>query len=59
MKTFTVIEYSVGDAGDRGNKVGKIEAESKEDAKIKYKKLHNISDYEICFYSFEEVRTNN
>ena len=49
----------MGDAGDRGNKVGKIEAESKEDAKIKYKKLHNISDYEICFYAFEEVRTNN
>ena len=50
----------MGDAGDRGNKVGKIEAESKADAKIKYKKkLHNISDYEICFYAFEEVRTNN
>ncbi|STC95648.1 hypothetical protein [Chryseobacterium carnipullorum] len=55
MKTFTVIEYYVGDAGDRGNKIGTIEAESKSDAKIKWQQLHNISDYEICFYSFEEL----
>ncbi len=52
MKTFTVIEYSVGDWGDLGKKVGTIEAYSKEDAKLKWKKLHNISDYEINFYSF-------
>ena len=52
MKTFTVIEYSVGDWGDLGRQVGKIEAYSKEDAKLKWQKLKNISDYEICYYAF-------
>ncbi|WP_185246613.1 hypothetical protein [Chryseobacterium bernardetii] len=52
MKTFTVIEYAVGDWGDKGKVVGTIEAESKEQAKKKWQKLHNISDYEIAFYAF-------
>lgn len=52
LKNFTVREYSSGDWGDLGKKVGTIQAESKEEAKLKWQKLHNISDYEINFYAF-------
>lgn len=52
LKNYTVREYLSGDWGDRGTKVGTIEAESKEEAKKKWQKLHNISDYEINFYDF-------
>lgn len=52
MKIYIVIEYLTGDWGEIGRQVGKIEATSKEDAKLKWQKLKSISDYEICFYSF-------
>lgn len=53
IKSYTVTEYSSGDFGDLGNKIGTIEAVSKEDARIHWQKLKNIPDSEIRYYDFQ------
>ena len=54
MKEFTIIEYSTGDFGDSGSRIGTIKANSPEEAKIKFQKENNIKDPEIGFYGFSE-----
>ena len=56
-KTFTITEFSVGDFGDLGNVIGTIKATSKESAKTLFQKMRKISDSNIAFYSFSEVKT--
>lgn len=52
-REFTITEYSIGDWGDLGKRIGTIKAIDKYSAKNKFQKLKNISDYEIAFYSFD------
>lgn len=52
---FAVIEYSVGGWGDNGNHVGYIQGKDKDDAKNKYQKLHNKTDYDINFFAFDDA----
>lgn len=53
LKTYTVTEYSTGDFGDLGNKVGTIEAVSKEDARKQFQKLKNTPNSEMPYYDFQ------
>ena len=52
LKTYKVTEYSSGDFGDLGNKIGTIEAVSKEDARKQWQKLKNIPDSHMPYYDF-------
>lgn len=52
LKSYTVTEYSSGDFGDLGNKVGTIEAISKEEARKEWQKLKNIRNSEMLYYYF-------
>lgn len=52
LKTYSVREYSSGDFGDLGSKVGTIEAESKEEARKQWQKIKNIPDSHMPYYDF-------
>lgn len=52
MERYKIIEYSCGDFGDTGLKIGYIDAKSKEDAWEKFKKQNKLTEQDKSYYSF-------
>ena len=52
-RIFTIIEYSSGDFGDTGSKIGYIEADSKIEAWEIFKKKNNLTEQDKSYYSFQ------